>query len=264
MIESILSAELLNVSMWMADNRLSLHLEKTESILFGTKIKLKKALSFEVRVEETVITAKELISYLGCMLDCHMSGVGQALKVITKVNQRARYMARISKFLDERTKIILAGALIQPYFDYACGSWYNGVTSNLKHRLQTSQNKLIRLILDLPIRTHLETCHFERVGWLRVEDRVHQLQLGMIHKIVYGDVPKYFRNYFNKVNEVHRYSTRGSATDFIPPRVKTNLGKQSFLYVGATLWNGLPSTLKTVRSIGSFKKGLKVWLRCQT
>jgi len=129
--------------------------------------------------------------------------------------------------LDEKTKLVLAVALIQPFLDYACGAWYNGLRVNLKHRLQTSQNKLLRLILDLPIRTHLESSHFEWVGWLKVEDRVSQMQLGMVHQIVYGDVPTYFRNYFNIVNEVHRYSTRGSSTDFVPP-------KQSFLYVGTT------------------------------
>ena len=48
--------------MWMADNRLSLNLGKTyESILFGTKIKLKKASGFKVLARDTVITAKESI-----------------------------------------------------------------------------------------------------------------------------------------------------------------------------------------------------------
>jgi len=61
----------------------------------------------------------------------------------------------------------------------------------------------------------------------------------MVHKSVYGDVPKYFRNYFNGVDEVHRYSTRGSSTEFVPPRFNTNLGKQSFLYVGTTLWKSV-------------------------
>ena len=87
--------------------------------------------------------------------------------------------------------VILAGALIQPYFDYACGSWYNGVTMNLKHRLQTSQNKLIRLVLDLPMRTHLESSHFV--------DRVSQMQLCMVHRSVYGEVPNYFKNYGKRV-----------------------------------------------------------------
>ena len=87
--------------------------------------------------------------------------------------------------------VILAGSLIQPYFDYACGSWYNGVTMNLKHRLQTSQNKLIRLVLDLPMRTHLESSHFDKVGWLKVEDCVSQMQLCMVHRSVYGEVHNY-------------------------------------------------------------------------
>jgi len=38
-IEAILSNELQNVSNWLVDNKLSLHLGKTESILFGSKIK---------------------------------------------------------------------------------------------------------------------------------------------------------------------------------------------------------------------------------
>jgi hypothetical protein len=70
----------------------------------------------------------------------NLSGIGQAQRAITKINHRISFLARISKFLDRKTMVILAGALIQPYFDYACGSWYNGVTMNLKHRLQTSQN----------------------------------------------------------------------------------------------------------------------------
>ena len=39
---------------------------------------------------------------------------------------------------------------------------------HLKHRLQTSQNKVLRLIFDLLMRTHLKS--FERFGWLAVED----------------------------------------------------------------------------------------------
>ena len=42
-IEAILSNELQNVSNWLVDNKLSLHLEKTEFILFGSKIKLYKS-----------------------------------------------------------------------------------------------------------------------------------------------------------------------------------------------------------------------------
>lgn len=191
------------------------------------------------------------------MLDCHLSGVGQAQKVLTKVNQRVCFLSRISKFLDKKAMLILANALIQPYFDYACCSWNNGVLKHLKHRLQTAQNRAIRLVLNLPMRTHHDISHFETIGWLKVEDRVSQIHLCMVHRIVHGAVPKYLNNYFNRVRDVHSYSTRGSSTDFVPPKVKSNLGKESFLFVTTSLWNRLPGNLKTTRSLGGFKLALK-------
>ena len=63
--------------------------------------------------------------------------------------------------------------------------------------------------------------------------------------------------YFNRVRDVHSYSTRGSSTDFVPPRVKSNLGKESFLYIATSLYNMLPGNLKMVRSLGGFKQALK-------
>jgi len=42
-IEQELSKEHQSVSEWLVDNKLSLYLGKTESILFGSKIRLKKA-----------------------------------------------------------------------------------------------------------------------------------------------------------------------------------------------------------------------------
>ena len=45
-----------------------------------------------------------------------------ATTVIKKVNQRTRFLYRISSLVDKNTKKILAGTLIQPLFDYACNS----------------------------------------------------------------------------------------------------------------------------------------------
>jgi len=50
---------------------------------------------------------------------------------------------------------MLALALVQCHFDYACSSWYSSLTKKTQSKLQVSQNKLIRIILKLPVRTHL-------------------------------------------------------------------------------------------------------------
>lgn len=78
------NAELREVSQWMTDKRLSLHFWKKESILFGSKIRLKKASTFKVLAGDSEIKAKESVSYLGSVLDCHLTGVGQTQIAITK------------------------------------------------------------------------------------------------------------------------------------------------------------------------------------
>jgi len=54
-IEQELSKELQSVSEWLVDNKLSLHLGKTESILFGSKIRLKKGCSLNISCNGTDI-----------------------------------------------------------------------------------------------------------------------------------------------------------------------------------------------------------------
>lgn len=71
---------------------------KTEAIIFGSKIKLAKSPGFVVKVGETVIAPKDC--YLGCILDKALSGEHMALKALTKINQRIKFLARKAAFLD--------------------------------------------------------------------------------------------------------------------------------------------------------------------
>ena len=73
-MKRLLSVELLNLSAWLKDNKLSRHLGKTESIIFGARYKLRKSLRFRVVVGNVEITAKEVVTYLGCILDNKLPG----------------------------------------------------------------------------------------------------------------------------------------------------------------------------------------------
>lgn len=260
-VERLLSLELVNLSVWLTDNKLSIHLGKTESILFGSRDKLKKAMGFRVVVGIVEITAKEAVTYLGCILDNKLSGELMARKIISKVSQRTKFLARISSLLDSKTLKILADALVQCHLDYACTSWYTGTTKGLKDKLQICQNKLIRVILKLHPRTHLLPNHFSSLGWLRVEERVSQLKLCLVYKIRNNLAHKYLCDYFSKISDTHNYCTRGSSTDYRPCRFKSCVGKYSFLYSAAVLWNDLPLNLKLLSSsYYHFKSSIKKWL----
>lgn len=73
-ISSKLSKELQSCNKWLVDNKLSLHLGKTECILFGTKRKLKKIKEFSVTCNNHTILAQNSVKYLGIQIDQFLSG----------------------------------------------------------------------------------------------------------------------------------------------------------------------------------------------
>ena len=69
-IESTLSSKLDYVSNWLIDNKLSLHLGKSQPILFGTKRTLSTGVKLNVSCNGNVIESKWNVTYyIGVTLD---------------------------------------------------------------------------------------------------------------------------------------------------------------------------------------------------
>jgi hypothetical protein len=103
-IQEKLSAELAKVNEWLVDNKLSLHLGKTESILFGTTHKLAKHSELNITCGEAQIHPKSEIKYLGLDLDQSLSGEITGNKVIKKANSRLKFIQRKGRYLNANTK----------------------------------------------------------------------------------------------------------------------------------------------------------------
>ena len=131
----------------------------------------------------------------------------------------------------------LTSALIQCQFDYASGSWYSGLTKKYKNRLQTTQNKIVRYILNPPPRTHIGYSEFSQVNMLPVDLRVKQLKLNQVHNIVHGKAPMYLQSSFSL--NTSRHNTRSGTPSLSIPSVKS-FGLSYFNYTGAVAWNDLP------------------------
>ena len=86
---------------WFVDNKLSVHFgqEKTKSILFGTKHKLRNAKTLNIVCNGTAIKQYEKVKYRGCIIDQNLSGESMALNVIDKVNSRLKFLHRQNRFL---------------------------------------------------------------------------------------------------------------------------------------------------------------------
>ena len=81
-----LSEELESCRKWLMDNKLSLHLGKTEAILFGSKRILRNVESFKIRCGEEIIKRVKSAKYLGVQIDENLSGDSIVKEIIKKAN----------------------------------------------------------------------------------------------------------------------------------------------------------------------------------
>ena len=88
-----------------------------------------------------------------------------ALKIISKINSRLRFLYRKNIFLSQPLRRLLCNALIQPHFDYACSAWYPNLNNRLKSKLQILQKKCIRFCLNLDSKAHIGLTEFEKTGY---------------------------------------------------------------------------------------------------
>merc|ERR1712236_54764 len=93
-IADILSEELESCHKWLTDNKLSLHLGKTEAIIFGTKRKLGRVNEFKVNCNNVEIKAVDSVKYLGIKLDNNLSGESIVSNIIKKSGSRLKFLYR--------------------------------------------------------------------------------------------------------------------------------------------------------------------------
>ena len=223
-----LGKELDSCRNWLIDNKLSVHLGKTESIIFGTKHKLKRVTSFSVKCAGTTIKPAKTVKYLGVTFDDSLTGQSIAQNILNKAGARLKFLFRHAGCLNQKTRKILCNALILCYFDYACSSWYTSLSQHFKNRLQTMQNKVVRFILNLGPRDHIGQEQRDKLGMLSVKDRVTQLNLNKVFKIFHGTSPTYLNSNFIRITSVHNHSTRVRPYNFKIPKIQNSADKTFF------------------------------------
>ena len=125
-----------------------------------------------IKVNDTIVTHRSSINYLGVSLDQDLSGTPHGKSIIQKANRNIKFFYRKNSFFGPQIRKMLCSSLFQPIFDYGCNSWYRNLTSGLKHKLQTAQNKVIRFVLGVHPRFHIGFQNFKQLGWLNVQSRV--------------------------------------------------------------------------------------------
>ena len=150
-IEKQLNIDFCNICHWFVDNKLNIHFgtDKTKSILFASKFKKKNIKKLNIKYGDIQIKQHSKVKYLGCLMNETMSGEVMELYFIHKINNKLKFLYCKNDFLTPPLRHFLYNALIRPHFANVCSAWYPNITKKVKHKIQTTQSKCMRLCLQL-------------------------------------------------------------------------------------------------------------------
>ena len=153
----------------------------------------------------------------------------------------------------------LCSSLIQPYLDYCSSSWYAGLSTSLKHKLDVLQRKMVRFVFGYDSRHHVGPPDLLSLTWLSISDRVNYFQLIHLFKIKHGLGPRYLRSNIVSVSDTHSYRTRGSRSNFHVSKALSSC-PSAFAFSCVKQWNSLPQRIKIIDSLPVFKRELRQFM----
>lgn len=137
--------------------------------------------------------------------------------------------------------------------NYASTVWC-GASENLLKKLHSLHRRGAKLIINNPYFTTSEK--LEAAGILPLQQQLDYNILMLMFKVLNELAPTYLHDFLRKAPE--RYGSQR----FLLPTARIDMFKTSFGFVGPSLWNSLPSSVKFSKTVSSFKSSVKKHLNC--
>ena len=262
-LDQVVDMKYKQVEEYMSANKLVLNSNKTHLLIMTTPYRHRNQGSFGI----TLNTGAEIIqpSYSEQLLGGFVSNdfkFNNHLKdneksLFKSLTSRVNALAKISILSPFKTRKMFANATVISKLIYLI-QWWGGCSDYLINFLQILQNRAGRLVTKhgqyTPNRVVLHQC-----GWLSVRQLVHYHSLLLLFKVKLQAKPEYLKAVFTTE---FPYRTRLATGMGIRRGDRNNydVTKRSFVSRTTTLWNELPTSIRSANSIDQFKKNLKSWI----
>ena len=133
---------------WCNKNKLSLNVEKTKAMFFGSRPRVKRATNLmqKLRANGTEIQQVPTFKYLGFTLDQTLNFQAHIRLVTQTVAYKCFLLSKIRKFLTIKAALDVYNVMILPYLDYCDVVYAQGDKASLE-KLQRLQNRCLRICL---------------------------------------------------------------------------------------------------------------------
>ncbi|KAJ8966019.1 hypothetical protein NQ317_016730, partial [Molorchus minor] len=165
--------------------------------------------------QNTLISGKESIKYLGTVIDCHLRWDLHMQYLVKKLRSLIPKFKYFKNICDIQQLNIMYYALIQSHLSYGIIAW-GGVNSNYLKQLEVTQKWIIKIMYKKIILTH---------------PMIYMLYARSLLLKQYAEIHKK-----NNINSITRYNTRNKDAIKTPKTFKT-IGQRCFNFLSPTLYN---------------------------
>ena len=239
-IRNKLETELQVIYNWLAMNKIKINFDKSNFIFFsyGKEYNLET-----LKFGPGMIYVTDRTKFLGIVIDRNLKFKFHVSTISTKLAKVNGILFRLNNVLPFDCLKTLYSSLFAPHILYGMEIWFGILLTN-DERIFKLQKKAIRAVNLLPYNHHTND-YFKQMEILKVHD------LYKLRTLLYT-----FSNNFFTQADVHDHNTR-NRNNLVVPQYRRARTQSSIFYQGISLWNNLPSEVREIQSLNSFKSHVK-------
>ncbi len=249
--------ELLLISAWFYDNRLSINLSKTNYLLFTNKHIVNNR---AIILNNNQIERKSNTKFLGVIIDDKLNWREHINNLIVKLSRDVALLKVASHCLPKSCLLTLYHAFFHSHLLYAILIWSSACTTYCEP-IRVLQHRALRILAGLPI---YHTYTYPRISNAVISSNLNILLFDdfvmfnvcvFMFRVFHNMYPAVINNLFVRLSSVNNYKhTRNCTINFKMFGCRLNIRRNFIVHKGTVIWNHLPSELKSINSVHVFKR----------
>ena len=263
-IEKNLQSALLVLEQWCTLNGMVLNTSKTKVLYITTPHKRTRIgndpLNLHYKNALLELTTGDKI--LGLHVNANLKWDDHISNIKKKLSSNVWLLSRIKSFVPFDSRVLFYKAYIQPHIDY-CNIVWGGASIHKTDGILKLQKRACKVILGEQYTTFDNA--MATINSLTVHQRILLNKAKFMYKVHNNQIPSYISDTFSyRENSYVHLRFRNDKTDFHIPRPRLEMFKQSMLYSGPKIWNGIPVSIRNSSTLHNFAHKFIDWMKGNT
>ena len=243
------------IKSWMTANMLQLNMDKTEDLMLMNKSLSNPITMNKIKIDSIEISIASSVKNLGVVFDSALSAEAFVNSIFKSAWFNLFNISRSWRSLTTDAVKILIQAYVISKIDY-CNSLLYGIPDKLLNRIQRIQNYAAQVVLRLHKFSHI-TPALATLHWLPFNRRIDFKIALLVYKALNGQAPAYIADLLQPYDPPRKLRSADKQLLSQPPCRLKSYGARMICCAAPIVWNNIPHSVKTAKTVDSFKVKLK-------